>query len=87
MLGDGDPHAVGAEIPADPFQYLLLLKDGDGGIDYHALEGASFLGAGDHANILCCLTPSRWPAGTIVLASPRTLIQCGSFLKRGAVYR
>ncbi len=71
MLGDGDPHAVGAEIPADPFQYLLLLKDGDGGIDYHALEGASFLGAGDHANILCCLTPSRWPAGTIVLASPQ----------------
>ena len=88
MLGDGDPHAIGAEIPTDPLQHLLLLDDGDGGVDYHALEGASFLGTGDHTNILCCADAiSMARRNNCAGLPPRTLIQCGSFLKRGAVYR
>ena len=88
MLGDGDPHAIGAEIPTDPLQHLLLLTDGDGGVDYHALEGASFLGTGDHANILCYAEAiSMARRNNCAGLPPRTLIQCGSFLKRGAVYR
>ena len=87
VFRDRNPHAVGTEIPADPLQHQLLLIDGDRSIDDHARKGTPFLGIGKHANILCWVGVISWVLHNCAGLPKRTLIQCGSFLKRGAVYR